>query len=181
MKLILIFFCFAVFPAEQRYLFDLVFGFSFWWVKGGSPPLAPPKRENKPKNQMKPMKLKKKKGVGLMKWNESKLSFWNWIDSMEEKSAAQWNGINQLTNSLSLFTNNTTQQFLAVAGKAKELFEFGLWWWMRVGVELSLIYWLVMGGSSRTATSQESKRAHPTTLFFLLLFVDSYQFICCGL
>ena len=34
MKLILIFFCFAVLPAEQRYLFDLVFGFSFWWVKG---------------------------------------------------------------------------------------------------------------------------------------------------
>jgi hypothetical protein len=34
MKLILIFFCFAVLLAEQRYLFDLVFGFSFWWVKG---------------------------------------------------------------------------------------------------------------------------------------------------
>ena len=72
------------------------------------------------------------------------------------------------TKPLSFLQQTPNQQFLAVAGKAKELFEFGLVFEWESG-PVELFYWWVMGRSPSTAAELHSKEIQSFLLHFVIL------------
>ena len=74
------------------------------------------------------------------------------------------------TKPLSFLQQTPNQQFLAVAGKAKELFEFGLLFEWESG-PVELFYWWVMGRSPSTAHQQQPKKENFLLLLCCLLWV----------